>query len=127
MTDLVTGNAVTDTDNRSGWFVGHFVSPEDIRFTNAVEVKWGIHCAGERNAEGFVANKIATTMSLIIAGHFRLFFRTKNGNESVDLDQTGCYALWMPGVEHHWQAITDSTVLTVRWPSVPKDQCPRLG
>lgn len=128
MTGVVTGNAATDEVARKqngGWFVGHFIDAGGLRQSGDVEVKWGIHRAGDRNPGGFVANKSAKSMSVMVAGHFRLHFRDAahpDANQVVDLDCAGSYVVWDKGVEHDWEAVTDCTVLTVRWPSVPKDQ-----
>ena len=59
------GNAAHDglQAGRRGWFVGHFV-PQGAgpAATDTVEVKWGVHLAGESKAiEG--VNQTATTMS----------------------------------------------------------------
>jgi hypothetical protein len=77
MSGFVTGNAAADeaTRKRGGWFIGHFIDAGDIRQSGEVEVKWGIHHAGETNKDGFVADKSAKTMSIMVAGHFRLYFR----------------------------------------------------
>ena len=91
MSGFVTGNAVSDADtrNRGGWFIGHFIPHADLRHSMDVEVKWGIHAAGDRNAGGFVTNKTATTMSVVISGHFRLLFRDDKGIHNVDLARGG--------------------------------------
>ena len=50
MTDtVVVGNASDDGAGETrGWFVGHFLQPATtLRRTDAVEVKWGVHPAGE--------------------------------------------------------------------------------
>jgi len=122
MQNVSTGNAAADTQATGGWFIGHFISDDLLRKTSDVEVKWGVHPKGQKNQGGFVANKAATTMSVLITGRFRLWFRQDDRIEQVDLSTPGKYAVWGPGVPHDWQAMADSVVLTVRWPSVPKDQ-----
>ncbi len=37
----------------------------------------------------------------------------------VTLARQGDYAVWGPGIDHSWEALADSVVITVRWPSVP--------
>ncbi len=125
MAGVTTGRAA-DAGATGGWFVGHFV-PDEARRSSAVEVKWGVHPAGERNAGGFVANRTATTLSVLVSGAFRLRFRAGAEVETVDLLAPGQYALWPPGLPHDWEAVADSVVLTVRWPSVPKDQAEAGG
>jgi hypothetical protein len=113
-TDIVIGNAHREGSLHRGWFIGHFMPPESGPCaTAAVEVKWGVHAAGEGRSEWGV-NPQATTLSILISGRFQLRFP----DQEVVLAEPGDYALWLPGVEHTWQAETDSTVLTVRYPSV---------
>src|SRR5437764_10896536 len=116
------GNAATESQKAGGWFIGHFIADDPLRKTADVEVKWGIHPKGQKNHGGFLSNRTAKTMSVLVSGNFRLWFRDGDTVEQIDLDAPGKYALWMPGVPHDWEALQDSVVLTVRWPSLPKDQ-----
>ncbi len=122
---LSWGNAGDDgyRDGRRGWFVGHFNDPAaGPAATDAVEVKWGIHAAGEtKSVEG--VNQTATTLSILVRGRFHLDFPSHG--QSVRLERAGDYALWAPGVSHHWQVIEDSVIITVRWPSLADDQVAR--
>lgn len=112
--DIVFGNANTEAAKRSGWFLGHFITPtDDPRSTHDLEVKWGIHKAGDCRSE-WAANIHATTISILIKGRFCLLFP----DQDVLLEQVGDYALWCSGIAHTWVAEEDSTILTVRWPSV---------
>jgi len=107
------GNAAADGEPFRGWFVGHFIDAADgSRRTEAVEVKWGIHPAGEKRVD-WAVNREATTLSVLIHGRFRLTFAA----ESFLLERPGDYVVWAPGVPHHWEAEAASVVLTVRWPS----------
>ena len=125
--ELSCGNAVDDGSKagRGGWFIGHFVAPgAGPATTDMVEVKWGVHAAGEVKAiEG--VNQTATTMSLLVSGRFRLDFPSHGG--SVTLVRPGDYAVWSPGVSHRWQVLEDAVVITVRWPSQRDDQSERPG
>ena len=107
------GNAQTDGADRRGWFVGHFIDPEDIRMSKDVEIKWGAHQAGEERP-GWQTDEYRTTVLLLITGRFRI-------NLSVDsyiLKDEGDYAIWGPGIGHSWKAEQDSIVVTIRWPSL---------
>jgi hypothetical protein len=124
---FITGNAETDSWIRAdnGWFLGHFLPPSDIRFSTEVEVKWAIQAVGTRNAGGYTKNKTAKTLCILINGHMRIWLRThRDSDESTicDLSRAGDYLLWSTDVYHDWEAITDCTLITVRWPSLPKDQ-----
>jgi quercetin dioxygenase-like cupin family protein len=114
---VLSGNAATGDPARDGWFVGHFLTgPTDPRATSTLEVKWAVYHGGETRAH-WAANRQATTLAVLVRGRFRLRFP---GRE-VLLAAEGDYALWEPGVPHHWTAETAAIVLTVRWPSVPDD------
>ena len=113
----VRGNCRTDEGGERGWFVGHFLDRAgDLRVTSAVEVKWGEHVAGDERV-AWSRNRHATTVSILISGRFRISFP----DGEVVLCQQGDYALWAPGVAHHWRCEEDCTIVTVRWPSLPND------
>ena len=113
----MVGNAEADGAHYRGWLVGHFVD-QGLRASDAVEVKWGTHAAGEQRA-AWAASQNATTMSLLVRGAIRLFF---NGGREALLARPGDYALWMPGIAHRWTIEQDDTIiLTVRWPSLAGD------
>ena len=115
--NVVIGNALTEGEMRRGWFMGHFITPaDDPRSLSNLEVKWAVHKAGEGRPE-WATNTEATTLSILIAGQFRIQFP----DQEVVLKSEGDYVLWLPGVAHHWCADIDSTILTIRWPSIPGD------
>ena len=117
------GNAVDEGSQRRGWFIGHFMAAgAGPAATDLVEVKWGVHAAGEVKAiEG--VNRTSTTMSLLVSGRFRLDFPSHD--RSVTLARPGDYAVWSSGVSHRWHVLEDAVVITVRWPSRPADQSER--
>lgn len=109
-----SGNASEDGQDTRGWLLGHFIDPpEDVRATEALEVKWADHPAGEKRA-GWTTGDQRTTMLLLVQGHFRLELT----EGSCTLERQGDYVVWGPGIDHTWEALADSTVITVRWPSV---------
>jgi hypothetical protein len=109
-----SGNANDDAGQHRGWLLGHFVDPaaSAVRSTRDLEVKWGIHPAGQQRPE-WTADDQRTTMILLVSGRFRLDLTVN----SVTLDRQGDYVVWGPGIDHSWQAEEDSIVLTIRWPS----------
>ncbi len=112
---VIVGNADDDGPAHRGWLVGHFAGrPDAPTRTEAVEVKWGVHPAGERRVVAAV-NATATSLSLLVRGRFRLGFPDRD----IVLEREGDYALWPPGVAHDWLAEEDSVVVTIRWPSLP--------
>lgn len=111
---VITGNAQSEADQRRGWFLGSFIRPEDDpRSTDAVEVKWGTHAAGEGRSQ-WAEPAAVTTLSLLISGRFCVQFPERE----VILAVPGDYVLWLPSVAHSWQAEADSVIVTVRWPSI---------
>jgi hypothetical protein len=113
--NIVTGNAAADSAAFRGWLIGDFVPRElGLRWTPAVEVKWGIHAIGESRSDWGVA-AAATSLSVLVRGAIRLAF--SNGQEAL-LEHPGDYAVWGAGVAHHWRIEQDDTVVvTVRWPA----------
>jgi hypothetical protein len=108
------GNADDDGPAHRGWLLGHFLDPAGIRHTDTVEVKWGIHPAGQQR-DGWTTGEDRTTLLLLISGRFRIDLTVG----SKTLAKQGDYAVWGPGIDHSWHAENDSTVVTVRWPSAP--------
>jgi quercetin dioxygenase-like cupin family protein len=107
------GNAETDGRDNRGWLLGHFIDPtQGVRSTKDVEVKWGIHPAGDKRPE-WTADDQRTTMVLLVSGHFRVDLT----EGPVTMTKQGDYLVWGPGIDHSWEAVADSVVLTVRWPS----------
>lgn len=109
------GNAAEDGRDNRGWLLGHFIDPaEGVRSSNDVEVKWGIHPAGDKRPE-WTAEDQRTTLLVLIEGEFRVDLT----EGSVTMAKQGDYAVWGTGIDHSWEAISDSVVITVRWPSSP--------
>ena len=120
MKGILTGNAGTDGEARRGWFIGRFVDDDPFRQSHEVEVKWGVHAAGESRTVPS-AESVARTLSILIRGRFRLTFHRGSEREEVLLENEGDYALWLPGVTHTWVAEDpiETVILTLRWPSLP--------
>ncbi|SEQ09471.1 hypothetical protein SAMN05216188_10242 [Lentzea xinjiangensis] len=107
------GNAAEDGSPTRGWLVGHFIDPsEGVRSSKDVEVKWFTHPAGDRRAE-WTSDDQRTTLVLLVHGKFRIDLT----ESSATMTQQGDYVMWGPGIDHSWEAIEESTVMTVRWPS----------
>ncbi|MBB5872810.1 hypothetical protein F4553_006244 [Allocatelliglobosispora scoriae] len=111
--EVYAGNAGPDAAGNRGWLLGHFMPP-GVRQSDDLEVKWGVHPAGESRA-GWTAGDTRSTMVLLIEGRFHLELTT--GGHL--LAERGDYVVWGPGIDHSWRAETDSVLLTVRWPSIP--------
>jgi hypothetical protein len=62
------GNAAVDGDPYRGWLLGHFIDPNDgMRKTEALEIKWGVHPAGQQRAD-WNTDEPRTTLLLMIRG-----------------------------------------------------------
>lgn len=109
-----TGNAAEDGKLNRGWILGHFIDPTTggVLSTEALEVKWGVHPAGDTRPE-WTAGDDRTTLLVLIEGRWRLDLSVG----TVHLERQGDYAVWGPGIDHSWCAEEDSVMLTVRWPS----------
>jgi hypothetical protein len=110
-----SGNAAEDGRDTRGWLLGHFIDPpDDVRSNKDVEVKWGIHPAGDQRPD-WTSDDQRTTMLVLVEGKFRVDLT----EASITMTRQGDYAVWGPGIDHSWQALTDSVVITIRWPSSP--------
>ena len=111
---VYVGKADKDAAGDRGWLLGHFKPVGDLRHSDDVEIKWGVHPAGEQRAAWAVEER-RTALLVLISGRFRLDFP----DGSVLLAEQGDYVVWGRGVDHSWYAERESVVLTVRWPSIP--------
>jgi hypothetical protein len=108
-----SGNAAEDGGETRGWILGHFIDPsKGVLSSKDVEIKWGIHPVGDKRRE-WTADDQRTTFTILVHGNFRIDLT----GGSVTLENQGDYAAWGPGVDHSWEALSESVVITVRWPS----------
>ena len=114
MTDnFYVGNAGEDAPGEQGWLLGHFKPSGDCRHSQEVEVKWGMHARGDRRAQ-WVSGETRSALLLLVSGRFRV----ELPGRSVLLAQQGDYVVFHR-LSHSWHAEEESTVLAVRWPSIP--------
>lgn len=105
------GNAVRDGANSRGWFVGPFLTRDaGIRASGDLEIKWAKHRAHDRRAH-VVTGETRTTVLILVEGKCRVELSTG----SFVLSEPGDYATWGPAIDHTWEIIDDSTIITVRW------------
>ena len=113
--NIKTGNAATDSKETRGWFVGHFIDESlGLCHSDDVEIKWGVHKAGEERGE-WMTGETRTALCILISGKFVAEFRDK----TVTLEKPGDYVMWGKDVDHQWRVPEDTVTVTVRWPSVP--------
>jgi hypothetical protein len=112
------GNAAADQVRGSGWFIGQFVPRElGLRHQADVEVKWGVHPDGDRRPRPW-ANGNGTTISVLFRGMLRVRFHAGGGTQLVTMEKEGDYVVYGPDVVHSWEAVGDTLVLSIRFPSV---------
>ena len=112
------GNAALDQVRDTGWFVGQFVPAElGLRHQSDVELKWGIHLDGEKRSHPW-ANGNATTISILIHGSLQVVLHVGETRQEAVLRKQGDYIVFGPDVVHSWEALGDTLVLSVRFPSV---------
>jgi hypothetical protein len=109
---VYTGSAWEDAPGNRGWLLGHFMPPGDPRHSTDVEIKWGIHPAGDQRAQ-WVTGEQRTAAILLVSGRFRV----ELPDRSVVLARQGDYIVFH--APHSWLAEDESVVITVRWPSLP--------
>lgn len=110
--NIQVGNAAVDA--QKGWFVGSFIDERlGLRHSEDVELKWGIHPAGEKRTE-WVIGETRTAISILISGKFEIVFR----NQTITMSKPGDFVMWGKGDDHKWRTIEDAVVLTARWPSI---------
>lgn len=113
--NVYVGNAGTDGAGNAGWLLGHFMAPGDPRHSGDVEIKWGVHPHGDRRA-AWATDERRTALLVLINGCFHVELRDR----TVVLSRPGDYIVWGHGQDHSWYAAQEgTTVLTVRWPSLP--------
>jgi hypothetical protein len=112
------GNAEADQVRSTGWFVGQFIPPEfGLRHQTDVELKWGIHPDREKRPQPW-ANQNGTTIAVLIEGSLKMTFDVDGAQQEVTLRMKGDYVAFGPEVVHCWEAVGDTIVLSVRFPSV---------
>jgi hypothetical protein len=113
------GNAAVDQVRGTGWFLGQFVPPEmGLRHQTEVELKWAIHRDGDRRVNDAEANRNATTISVLIRGTLRTTFEVDGTARVVTLKKQGDYVIFGPEIVHSWEALGETVVLSVRFPSI---------
>ncbi len=120
MGKIINGN-LNDKSNSRGWFIGHFLEDNSIFKNKEFEVKWGKHPKGEKKFQ-VAANKIAKTIGILIEGKIELNF-PKN-KKKILLSKQGDFIFFDEKIFHTFEALEDSIIIVIRWPSIPNDQFP---
>lgn len=96
-------------DFSNGWIIGDF-EPSLLR-TKDLEVALKSFKKQEREPEHF--QKIATEASLVVSGHIRMGAHHLKPGDILVVE---------PGEPCDFEAIEDSTVLAIKWPSLTDDK-----
>ena len=116
--ELIRGNAILEGASTRGWFVGAFIDSNSGLVKNGdVEVKWGIHPKGEKRTSKADSGD-ATTLSILIQGEYAIRFN----DEEIVLRKAGDYIIFMPNQPHDLEALEDTVIITVRWPSLSSNK-----
>ena len=103
------------------WAAGNGAAAFGLRQSSIVEVKWGVHPAGETRPEWApCSNK--SSLSLLVRGRFLARFRNPNNPNAVKelrLVREGDYVIWGTDLEHTWVVEEDCVIFTVRWQERP--------
>ncbi|MFA5905817.1 MAG: hypothetical protein WC836_17930 [Desulfobacula sp.] len=121
MKPIETGNLnskVLENPEKRNWFLGHFMDPSSLFHSTDVEIKWGIHKKGEKY-ENAKANPQAKSLAILVSGNEKFYF--PDTDETIILQKEGDYVIWNSGVFHSCEMIEDTTIITIRWPSVPNN------
>ena len=76
-----------------------------------------MHPDGEERRQA-LASDHATTISVLIRGCLRVSFHVGETPQTVALEKEGDYVIFAPKTVHSWEAIGETIVLSVRFPSV---------
>ena len=79
MDKVYKGNANIDGLQTKNWIVGHFISAQNIRHSDDVEIKWGVHRRGDKR-DDWVTSETRTTVAILIIGKFVFEFPDKKNH-----------------------------------------------
>ena len=96
-------------DMVKGWFVGHF-NPT-VHHTDTCEVAVKYYKAGDSEARHY--HRIATEITVVVSGRIRMLGREWSAGDIIKLE---------PGEETEFLALTDTSNVVVKFPSVANDK-----
>lgn len=113
---ILAGNAASEGAVNRGWLLGHFIK-QGVFHSTDIEIKWGVHTAGEQRSSLHAPDPRIKTLSILLAGKFKANF----GEEEIRWNKEGDYLYWTHNLPHTAEMLKDSVILTVRWPSISSD------
>ena len=128
------------TNHFRGWLVGELdrwangdaekeciASKATLLTTQLVGVKFQTEPRGKAGPAYSDVGDGKITLALLIAGELRIkLVSRQSGREHTEfLRNTGDYLVWPSSTySHSWEALEDSTVVTVRWPELGSPDAP---
>ncbi len=115
---ICSGNVRVDRDDKQ-WLVGAFRETGiPLYDPSRFEVGFTDHRQGAcRPCENASASPDQRSLTILLHGRFQLSFLVDGILYKCLLEHQGDYVLWEPRVLHWWESVTDSTVITIRWPA----------
>ncbi len=118
MDSIIEGD-VTKINESGGWFIGHFM-PKDSEFRSEdFEIKWA-NCLKGWTKGVTEATKSSKTLRILISGMFR--FRFPKEKKEIILKKEGDFIFFEPLIYYNSEALKDSVLLVIRWPSIADDK-----
>lgn len=112
-----SANAIDIGRPRRGWVVGRFIEdPESLLRSENCEIKLFKHAKGDKR-EQWSYSRSSTSFTMLIAGKWSQEYL----EGTVELTEPFDFTTWGPYVPHKWEALEESIMLTIRWPSIPGD------
>ena len=122
MKKIIIGNLDQQIESHpetKGWFLGCFMAKHPEFLSDDVELKWARHKKGDIKP-GLSATSTTKTFTILISGKF--FIRYPELNQDVTLSQLGDFVFYDASqTSHEAEALEDSLLLVVRYPSKRKD------
>ena len=116
---IKSGNLEQCNDlEKRGWFIGHFMDKKSGFKSEEFELKWAVLSKGTTTEEAFTIT--SKTMCVLIDGKFQIDFQKHQ--KKITLFNRGDFVFFEPNVLYKSEALEDSVVLAIRWPSIPNDK-----
>lgn len=122
MNKLITGNLgeqVAKHPETKGWFLGSFMEKHSDFYSEDLELKWIRHEKGFHKP-GFSSEHSIKTLTVLISGKYRVVFH--DFHQEVVLEKLGDFLYYDSSqTTHDADALEDTLLLVIRWPSLKKD------
>jgi hypothetical protein len=117
---IIEGNVVEGGNPIDrGWFIGQFIEGNSVFNNDSFEMKWTKHSKGKIRKVP-AKNVKAKSMCILVEGNFVIRFPDEKSEKAMT--RKGDFIFWGPEIYHTSEALEDSVVLTIRWPSIKDDQ-----